>query len=264
MQTLPSHAPEGYDCPFCRLVRGELTESSLNAITDIVLQDAQVTAFISPLWWSHNPGHVLVVPNQHYENLYNIPVGILSAIQEVAQRIALAMKAAYSCEGISTRQHNEPAGNQDVWHYHQHVFPRYPNDNLYRNEEKRWTSPEERIPHAQLLRNALTQQPSPPTNRQLVVFRSRLNPEHSEEYGAMAGEIAALAKKQPGILAFKTFTASDGERVTLAEFESEEAVTDWREHARPKDAQHAGRDRFYSEYRLQVCDVLRDYGFERP
>lgn len=260
MKTLPSHAPEGYVCPFCRLIRGELTESSLNATTDIILQDAHVTAFISPLWWSHNPGHVLVVPNQHYENLYSLPVGILSALHEVSQRIALAMKTTYSCEGISTRQHNEPAGNQDVWHYHQHVFPRYPNG----NEEKCWTTPEERIPYAERLRNALAQQPSPPTNRQLVVFRSRLNPEHSEEYGAMAGEIATLAKTQPGILAFKTFTASDGERATLAEFESEEAVIAWREHPRHKDAQHAGRDRFYSEYRLQVCDVLRDYGFERP
>jgi len=30
------------------------------------------------------------------------------------------------------RQHNEPAGNQHVWHYHLHVFPRYADDMLYR------------------------------------------------------------------------------------------------------------------------------------
>jgi hypothetical protein len=40
------------------------------------------------------------------------------------------MRDAFGCEGISTRQHNGPAGNQDVWHFHLHVFPRYPNDGL--------------------------------------------------------------------------------------------------------------------------------------
>ena len=59
------------------------------------------------------------------------------------------MKAAYDCEGTSTRQHNEPAGYQDVWHLHAHVFPRYPGDRLYeRHEEKRWATPEERAPYA--------------------------------------------------------------------------------------------------------------------
>jgi len=41
------------------------------------------------------------------------------------------MKQAWKCDGVSTRQHNEPAGNQDVWHYHMHVFPRWDNDDLY-------------------------------------------------------------------------------------------------------------------------------------
>ncbi|MBC7807782.1 MAG: HIT domain-containing protein, partial [Akkermansiaceae bacterium] len=263
MENLPTHAPEDYDCPFCRLVRGELTPGSLNATDDIVLQTDRMTAFVSPVWWSRNPGHVLVVPNAHYENLYSIPVGVLYAVQAVSQRVAFAMKATYGFAGVSTRQHNEPAGNQDVWHFHQHVFPRYDNDDLYRNKEKHVASPEERLHYAGFLRDALAGQSYPAPNLCLVVFRSRIDPEHAEEYGAMASEIAALAKAQPGILAFKTFTASDGERVTLAEFESEEAVNVWREHSRHKDAQHAGRDRFYSEYRLQVCDVLRDYGFNR-
>jgi histidine triad (HIT) family protein len=42
------------------------------------------------------------------------------------------MKRAWGPEGISTRQHNEPAGNQHVWHYHLHVFPRWNDDMLYR------------------------------------------------------------------------------------------------------------------------------------
>lgn len=264
MEPLPSHAPADYDCPFCRLARDELAPDSWNATEDIILQTGRVTAFVSPVWWSRNPGHVLIVPDEHHENLYDLSDHLLSAVQVASRRVALAMKSAYGCDGVSTRQHNEPAGDQDVWHYHLHVFPRYPGDDLYTNQEKRRTTPEERAPYAERLRTALAAQPVPVPKHCLVVFRSRLAPQHADEYGVMAGEIAALAKAQPGIVAFKTFTASDGERVTLAEFESEDAVAAWRGHSRHKEAQHAGRDRFYEEYRLQVCEVLRDYRFERP
>lgn len=94
----------------------------------------------------------------------------------------------------------------------------------------------------------------------IVVFRSRLRPEHAEEYADVAREIAALALEQPGIVAFKTFAASDDERVTIAEFADEAAVIAWRENARHKEAQTAGRERFYTECRVQVCNVLRNYG----
>lgn len=67
------------------------------------------------------------------------------------------MKASYSCDGISTRQHNEPAGNQDVWHYHQHIFPRYINDKLYENhEQKQFVTASARKPFAEKLKAQLT------------------------------------------------------------------------------------------------------------
>lgn len=65
--------------------------------------------------------------------------------------MAMALKGAYACDGISTRQHNEPAGNQVVWHYHLHVFPRYNNDRLYTSTGY-YTEPEERVPYAARLR----------------------------------------------------------------------------------------------------------------
>ena len=64
------------------------------------------------------------------------------------------MKAAYNCDGVSTRQHNEPAGNQDVWHYHLHVFPRYAGDNLY-STQRALMPIEERARYTQALRAAL-------------------------------------------------------------------------------------------------------------
>lgn len=57
--------------------------------------------------------------------------GVLTGPAEREGReIAIAIRQTYGCQGVSTRQHNEPAGNQDAWHYHVHVFPRY-DDELY-------------------------------------------------------------------------------------------------------------------------------------
>ncbi len=64
------------------------------------------------------------------------------------------MKAVYQCDGISTRQHNEPDGNQDVWHYHVHVTPRYHNDGFYMSVRALMPI-EERTKHAEKLRDYL-------------------------------------------------------------------------------------------------------------
>ena len=66
------------------------------------------------------------------------------------------MKQAWSPEGTSTRQHNEPAGNQHVWHYHQHVFPRFSDDDLYRHLRHR-VPVEVRAQKAAQLRAALSE-----------------------------------------------------------------------------------------------------------
>jgi histidine triad (HIT) family protein len=148
------HEPETYTCPFCATVQRIEGDNPWTKLADIVLQTEAVTAFISPRWWPNNPGHVLIVPNEHYENVYVIPDDLLAQVQLAGKRIALAMKQGYDCAGTSFRQHNEPSGNQEVWHYHLHVFPRYPGDDLYRLNG-RLTSPEERKPYAETLRRCL-------------------------------------------------------------------------------------------------------------
>jgi len=66
------------------------------------------------------------------------------------------MKSSYKCDGISMRQHNEPAGNQDIWHYHLQVFPRYEGDNLYlKHNEKMKTDANERLPYVNKLKREL-------------------------------------------------------------------------------------------------------------
>ena len=97
----------------------------------------------------------------------------------------------------------------------------------------------------------------------VVVFRSRLAPEAVEDYDTTAARMDELAVKMPGYIAHKEFAAEDGERLTVAEFESEETVAAWRTHPEHVDAQRKGRAKFYSEFRLTVCEVLREQRFKR-
>jgi heme-degrading monooxygenase HmoA len=97
----------------------------------------------------------------------------------------------------------------------------------------------------------------------ITLFRSRLRPEHQKEYGEWAERIHALAVKMPGFISIKTFQAEDGERISIVEFESEETMHAWREHPEHRRAQEMGRKVFYSEYRIQVCQPIRDYSFPK-
>ncbi len=152
-----NHAPHDYLCPFCDWLAGN--DTPYKQKDDIVLQDSFITAFISPKWWINNPGHVIVIPNAHAENIYDIDDEALGRVASATKRIAWAIRKTYpGCTGTSTRQHNEPDGNQDVWHFHSHVFARYPNDRLYENHTKKhFVSPAERAPYAVRLREYLLQ-----------------------------------------------------------------------------------------------------------
>lgn len=146
-----NHQPDDYDCPFCRLEEPGVV---------VVHRAERASAIVSKHWWPRNHGHVLIIPNAHHENIYDLPAEDGHAIFDLTQRLATVMRAAYECDGVSTRQHNEPAGNQDVWHLHQHLFPRYHGDQLYRTpaNELRVASVDEQRRYAQLLQSHLHRQ----------------------------------------------------------------------------------------------------------
>lgn len=97
----------------------------------------------------------------------------------------------------------------------------------------------------------------------VTVFRSRLSAESQDEYKQSAARMSMLAKTIPGHISHKGFTADDGERVTIVEFESEEGLRIWATHPEHVEAKKQGRSLFFSEYRVQVCNVLRDSA-DRP
>jgi len=92
----------------------------------------------------------------------------------------------------------------------------------------------------------------------VAVFRSRLRPEAQDEYSAMARQMSDLARTIPGYISHKGFIAEDGERVTIVEFESEETLRDWRIHPDHVKAKKRGVESFFREYRVQICQVLRE------
>lgn len=149
-----NHEPEPYDCPFCRIIAGHEDDHANKQ--DIVYQNEYVTAKIAPKWWVNNPGSILVVPNEHFENIYEIPDDVLAEVYKVVKKVSIAVRSTYGCDGTSTRQHNEPAGNQAVWHFHVHVFPRFEDDKLYQNHDnKRFVTAEERLPYSVKVKNFL-------------------------------------------------------------------------------------------------------------
>ena len=147
------HAPAGYRCPFCDLARGDFSNAgNLCRRGDVIHSDDLVLAFIASHGFEPNPGHVLVTPREHVELLYELPDDVAARIMTLTRDIAIAIKLAWAPDGISTRQHNEPAGSQHVWHYHQHVLPRWHDDGFYFTPKRPIVDPAVRARKADELR----------------------------------------------------------------------------------------------------------------
>jgi heme-degrading monooxygenase HmoA len=97
----------------------------------------------------------------------------------------------------------------------------------------------------------------------VTVFRSRLMPGLQDEYVALVERMQEIARGIPGYISHKGYTAEDGERVTIVEFEHEEGQRAWRTHPEHIAAQKQGRLKYYEMYDIKVCNVLYDAHFDR-
>ena len=97
----------------------------------------------------------------------------------------------------------------------------------------------------------------------ITVFRSRILPDAADEFEAQAETMMDLAKSMPGFLSYKLYTADDGERCSIVEFESPEHLRAWREHPDHMKAMQIGRERYYAEYSLHVSVPERESRFSR-
>ncbi len=150
-----NHAPENYNCPICLTINGVENESNMAKQADIVYRDQYTLAFVNSKFIKSNPGHVIVVPTAHFENIYELPKEYMHAIMETAQKIAGALKVVRACDGVWIEQNNEPASGQHAFHYHMHIVPRFTGDNLKKVLADGGTyvaDPSERVPYAEDLR----------------------------------------------------------------------------------------------------------------
>jgi len=152
-----NHAPKDYKCPICIGLKGIENDDTLLKQTDEIYKDDLVTAYINSFWIPTCEGHVIIVSNKHFENIYYMPYKYGHRMFEVVKKISISMKKAYKCDGITTRQNNEPAGNQHAFHYHHHIFPRYNGDSFNINLTKKsvLSDPKDRIEYANKLRSYL-------------------------------------------------------------------------------------------------------------
>jgi heme-degrading monooxygenase HmoA len=91
----------------------------------------------------------------------------------------------------------------------------------------------------------------------VTVFRSRRRPESEDDYRQVARAMEEAARSAEGFVDFKTFTADDGEHVSLVTFATPTAHRAWRDHPGHRRAQEQGRDRFYLDYSIQVGECTQ-------
>ena len=109
------------ECPFCAIVAGGLPAS-------IVWQDDIALAFMDLR--QAVPGHVLVVPREHVQDIHSLDETTAAHLMRLAVRVAKALKHAVPMDGLNLWQSNGEAGGQEVPHVHLHVQPRRQGDGL--------------------------------------------------------------------------------------------------------------------------------------
>lgn len=107
------------NCLFCKIAKKEIP-------ANIIYEDKDVIAFldIRPI----NPGHALVVPKKHSENIYDMDEKTLEKIGPVLKKVAIAVKKATNAEGINIGMNNEGVAGQVIMHPHFHIIPRFDHD----------------------------------------------------------------------------------------------------------------------------------------
>ena len=91
----------------------------------------------------------------------------------------------------------------------------------------------------------------------VTVFRHRVNSDAGDKYAALLTRMIEISKTIPGYVSQKRFTADDGERVTIVEFATEEGQQAWATHPEHIEAMKLGRQKLYTNFKIQVCDVRR-------
>ena len=107
------------NCIFCKLANGDIPTNSIYEDNDFkVILDA------SPA----SKGHALILPKEHYANLFEIDDEVAAKALPLAKKIANKAMKELGCDGVNIIQNNGEAAGQTVHHFHVHVIPRWAGD----------------------------------------------------------------------------------------------------------------------------------------
>ena len=101
---------------------------------------------------------------------------------------------------------------------------------------------------------------STPTPPYYAVIFISLRTAGDNGYAAMAQLMEQLAAQQPGYLGIESARSDIG--ITVSYWQSLEAIKSWKQQADHQAAQRLGRQQWYTHYKVRICLVERDYGFE--
>ena len=109
------------DCIFCKIANGEIPSATVyeDSICRVILD-------VNPA----NKGHALIIPKEHFDNIYSMDAETAAKIFTIATEVAKAQKAELNPDGLNIRQNNGEAAGQTVFHFHMHLVPRYIKDNV--------------------------------------------------------------------------------------------------------------------------------------
>jgi histidine triad (HIT) family protein len=101
---------------FAKILRGELPAFK-------IYEDDKTFAFLDIM--PRCPGHALVIPKAPARNIFDISPEDFAAVARTTQKVAVAVRKAFTADGVTLQQANERAGGQVVFHLHMHVMPRH-------------------------------------------------------------------------------------------------------------------------------------------
>lgn len=106
-------------CIFCKIIRGDLPSYK-------VYEDEHVLAFLDI--HPSNPGHTLVIPKIHAENIFEITAESWGHVMERVRVLSGAIERSLDAKGINLMMNNRADAGQVVDHVHVHIIPRYSGD----------------------------------------------------------------------------------------------------------------------------------------
>lgn len=107
------------NCIFCKIAAGEIPSKTIYEDDDF-----RVILDLGPA----TKGHALILPKDHYKNLYELPDDVAAKVMQLVKKMATVMTDKLHADGFNLVQNNNEVAGQTVFHFHMHLIPRYEND----------------------------------------------------------------------------------------------------------------------------------------